>query len=308
VKADALWSVGRAPEAPAVWAEAETIARALGGPEILSRALQPRASGESLAGRRDVAEALADEALRCATTAGDDWAVAMAVFSKAMAASTIPELRQRVDQAAALLAAVGAVCHVAGLLASSAYGALCLGSDRYAKELLARAIPIASRLDDPSLWMLLRGNLGLAALLTGDTESAQREFREELRLCRELVHLPYASEGLRGLAAVAALHGDPHRAARLVGASDTHRYGQAYEAMEARLETAFFEGARARCGADAWNAAADKGAALSFDDAYASRSHAHRSDRTAKPPPHAHPFRGEPVRFSALASVRAWVF
>jgi hypothetical protein len=34
--------------------------------------------------------------------------------------------------------------------------------------------------------MLLQGNLGLAELLTGDTDAARHAFREELRLCREL--------------------------------------------------------------------------------------------------------------------------
>jgi predicted ATPase/class 3 adenylate cyclase len=267
VKAMALWSLGRAADHPAVWAEAEAIARALGDPVILSRALQPRVSGESLAGRHDVAEALADEALHCATTAGDDWTIAMAAFSKAMSASTVAELRERVDRAASLLAEVGNVYHLADALASSAYSALCQGSDRDAKDLVERAIPIARRLDDPSIWMLLRGNIGLAALLTGNTDAAGHAFREELRLCRELVDLPYASEGLRGLAAVAVVRGDLRRAARLVGASEAHRYGQPYEAMEARLDAAFFEAARARCGVDAWNAAADEGAGLSFEDA-----------------------------------------
>jgi predicted ATPase len=269
VKAMALWSLGRVAEQPAVWAEAEAIARALGDPAVLSRTLEPRAVGETLAGRADVADALADEALRCATTAGDEWTIAMAALGKAMAASNIDELRQRVDRASSLLAAVGNVYHLADMLGSAAYGALCLGSDRDAKELLERAIPIARRLDDPSIWMLLRGNAGLAAVLTGDTDAAREEFREELRLCRELVDLPYASEGLRGLAAVAAARDDLHRAARLVGASAAHRYGQPYEAIEARLDTAFFEAARTCYGVDAWHAAADEGGSLSFEGAIA---------------------------------------
>ena len=130
-----LWPLGRVAEQPAVWAEAEAIARALGDPLLLSRALEPRVVGETLAGRLEVAEALADEALRWATTAGDEWAIAMAAHAKAMAASTIGELRERVEQAASLLDEVGNVYCLASVLASAAYGALCLGSDRDAKEL-----------------------------------------------------------------------------------------------------------------------------------------------------------------------------
>jgi hypothetical protein len=269
IKANALPSLGRVAEQSAVWADAEAIARALGDPLLLSRVLEPRVVGETLADRRDVAEELADEALHWATTAGDDWAIAMAANAKAMAASTIEELRERVEQAATLLDEVGNVyCH-ASVLASTAYGALGLGNDRDAKELLERAMPIARQLDDPSMWMLVRGNLGLAELLTGDADAARHAFREELMLCRELVDRHYISEGLRGLAAVAAVHGDLRRAARLVGASSAHRYGQPFDVIEARLDASFFDAARARCGTKAWGAAAREGGVLTFDDAIA---------------------------------------
>jgi hypothetical protein len=42
-----------------------------------------------------------------------------------------------------------------------------------------------------------------------------------------------------------------------------------HEAIEARLDTAFFEAARTRYGVDAWNAAADEGGSLSFQAAIA---------------------------------------
>ena len=44
---------------------------------------------------------------------------------------------------------------------------------------------------------------------------------------------------------------------------------QPEDPVEARLDAAFFEPARARCGTDAWNAAAREGSALSFEDAIA---------------------------------------
>ena len=130
-------------------------------------------------------------------------------------------------------------------------------------------MPIARQLDDQSMWMLVRGNLGLAELLTGDTDAASHAFREELRRCRELVDRHYHSEGLRGVAAVAAVHGDLRRAARLVGASSAHRYGQPFDVIEARLDASFFDAARARCGTKAWDAAAREGGVLTFDDAIA---------------------------------------
>src|SRR6478735_817981 len=92
-----------------------------------------------------------------------------------------------------------------------------LGSDRDAERYLAKAIPLARELDDPRMWIVISGNFALAALFTGDTGAAAAAFREELVRCRSLVVYPFAPEGLRGLAAVAAVKRDGKRAARLVG-------------------------------------------------------------------------------------------
>ena len=78
-----------------------------------------------------------------------------------------------------------------------------------------------------------------------------------------------AFEGLRGLAAIATVHGDAKRAATLVGAADTHRYDNAEDPVGARLESTFFEPGRTRYGAAAWNAAAREGSALTFEAAIA---------------------------------------
>jgi predicted ATPase/class 3 adenylate cyclase len=282
-KAIALWPLGRGAEQPAALAGAEATARALADPLVLSLVLQVRArtligagarsarraSIESGSGGLDQADAFATEALDLATAAGDDWEIAMAAYERAIAAPDVAELRARVDRAAALLDHVGNVYCLADLLAAASYAALQMGSDSDAKEYAARATPTTRRLDNPFLWMLLRGNVGLAALLTGNTDAARQAFREELTLCRELVFLPFASEGLAGLAAVSAVHADDHRAARLVGAAAEHRYGQPRNPVDARLDATFFEPARTRHGADAWNAAAREGSALSFFDAIA---------------------------------------
>jgi predicted ATPase/class 3 adenylate cyclase len=264
-KVRALWRLGRGAERPAILAEAEAIARALADPRILAQVLLVRALESE---RPDVADALADEALDRATVAGDDWTSAQAVYAKAIAAPTITDLRERVDRAAERLDEVGNVYHLAHLFAAVSYRAVLLGGDRDAKDLVDRAIPLAHKLDTPYLWMMLQGNSGLACLLTGDTDAAAHAFREELRLCRELVLLPFASEGLLGLAAVAAVRGGEDRAARLCGAASAHVYDDPEEALVvARLQAAFFEAARARHGADAWDAAARDGRALSFEDA-----------------------------------------
>ena len=121
---------------------------------------------------------------------------------------------------------------------------------------LARAVALTRELDDPFQWMLVQRQVaGLAALLTDDIAGAAAAFREQLELARELVVLPAAFEGLRGLAAVAARHGDLDRAARLYGAAEAHRYGQPEHPVDVRVRDTFFAPARARHGTEAWDTA-----------------------------------------------------
>jgi predicted ATPase/DNA-binding SARP family transcriptional activator len=265
----ALWPLGRSAELPQAIAELDAGAAALGDPAILAQVQMLRLFPEIRAGRLDVADAIADEGLRWATLSGDRWTLAEAAWGKAEAASTVSELRVRVDTAAALLEDVGNVYQLANLLASASYQALCLGSEHDAKQFVDRAIPVIRDLGHPYLWMMLHGNRGLAALLTGDPNGAEQAFRAELRLCRELVVPPIASEGLLGLAAVAVARDDLHRAARLLGASAAQRYGEPADPVDARLDATYFHPARARHGADRWDTAAREGAALNFNDAVA---------------------------------------
>jgi hypothetical protein len=266
-KAIALWPLGREREQAATNVEATTIARELGEPLLLSRALRFQAENESL-GRARV-DALADEALHWATAAADEWQIALACEVKARRAPTAVELRDWVERAVSLLEGVGNIYYLGLLLINAEWVALNNGDDRDAIDFADRARPVVRELDSPFIWMVQHGNLGLASLFTGDTETARDAFGEGLKLCRELVHRGDASEGLQGLAAVAAVHGDNHRAARLVGAATAHRYGHPQDPVEERLYARFLAPARARHGTDRWDAAARDGSALSFEDAIA---------------------------------------
>ena len=107
------------------------------------------------------------------------------------------------------------------------------------------------------------------AFLVALSNGAADAFREQLQLARELVVLPLAYDGLGGLAAVATVHGELERAARLYGASRAHRSGDPDDPVDVRLRVTFFEPARVRHGPAAWEAAAREGAALGFEDAIA---------------------------------------
>jgi len=116
---------------------------------------------------------------------------------------------------------------------------------------------------------MLSGNTGLAALFTDDADAAHDAFRDELEICRELAVLPFAGEGLGGLAAVAIRRGELERAAWLLGAAEAHRHGQPKDVIDDRLRTTFFDPARGRLGEDAWDATVRRGAAMSFEVAIA---------------------------------------
>jgi hypothetical protein len=131
------------PEQPAIAVQAESLARGLGDPVLLSQALTTRAHEAALDGRSQVAVALADEALVWARAAGDEWEIACAARARAAAAATAPELRDRVDRAARLMYDVGNTYQLVHMLSSAARRALSIGSDVDARDFIDRAIPLA---------------------------------------------------------------------------------------------------------------------------------------------------------------------
>jgi predicted ATPase/class 3 adenylate cyclase len=262
-----LWPLGRGTEQAPLIERAAAIADEFGDPGLIARVLQWRSRLEAVVNHLDAATALANDALRHAAETDDEWEIATAWIAKALAAPTLADLRELVDEAASRATAVGNVVELAEMLGAAVYSALWEGSDSDARTFLDRAEPIARTLDDSSVLMMIRGNAGLTAVLTEDTDAARRAFREELEFCRQTVYLPFAHEGLLGLAAVAAIDGELQRAARLVGAAAAHRYGASHTPVDDRLDATFFDDARARYGADAWDAAARNGAALGFEEA-----------------------------------------
>ena len=118
---------GRVAEAPAILAESEAVARALGDPRLLAYVLNGCSAMWTIVGRSDAADAAADEALRCATAADDEWEIAEAWAKKAGAASNLSELRERVDRAALLLEAVGNVLRLGELFCQCRLRRVCHG-------------------------------------------------------------------------------------------------------------------------------------------------------------------------------------
>jgi predicted ATPase len=266
-KAAALWPLGRRAELFAAITEAETIARQLADPLLLSHTLQSLARLVGADGPVGGGAAIADEALDLARAAGDDWAIGMAAFATTIAAPTLGEWRERLERAAALLDTAGNAYHLARLFAAGIGMALGYGSERDARALVERATPLVRALDDPQSWSFLLCNGGLTALLTGDTDAADDAFSQDLRLARDVVAPRFAQESLLGLAAVAAVRDDAQRAAMLTGSAAAHRDDAPQNEIEVRIDAEFLGPARARHGPDTWDAAVREGASLSLPDA-----------------------------------------
>ena len=118
-------------------------------------------------------------------------------------------------------------------------------------------------------WMI--AGLGAVARETGDLQKARVKFEEALDRFRERDYRPGTAYALVSLASVEALEGRAERAARLFGASESHR-GEtvvtriAEEAVAIRIVN---ERARADLGDDAFEHARSAGAELSLDEAIA---------------------------------------
>jgi tetratricopeptide (TPR) repeat protein len=207
---------------------------------------------------------LAEEALAHARAARDDRLEATALAERALA---LPPSEATVEfaQAEAALLKLGSSRLLVGLYNNAAYNAIKEDRPELARPFLARAVPVLRKLGDPSYEIMQQGNLGLEALLTGSVDRAEAAFREQLRLCREhaIVHL--ASEGLGGMAAIAAHRGDAVRAAQLLGAAAA--IGPiADDDVTDRLEP-FFSAARKRLGEGEWLDAEARGRTCGFDEA-----------------------------------------
>jgi predicted ATPase/DNA-binding SARP family transcriptional activator len=209
--------------------------------------------------------ALAEEALPYAREAGDDGLIADALAVRALS-FRIADVEGEIAEVAALYRKVGDIYGLTAIYNNAAYVAIAQGSHERAATYLDEALVLAERSGEPLRRMWVYGNLGHASLFIGDLESAGARFAEQLTLCREHGVTWVASEGIGGLAAVAACQGEPERAARLLGAAESLAE-VLIDAVGAKLEEQFFAPAREQIGEERWCAAYADGARLGFDEA-----------------------------------------
>ena len=158
-------------------------------------------------------------------------------WQRAMAAEGADELRERVEIADSLLAAVGNRHQRAGMLASAAYMALTERSDRRRQGAPRPCDPPGARGRQPvpldaRAWQPGHGRAADGRRGGGRSGVQGRSWRSSASssCC------PSRPKALSGLAAVAAAGGDDARAARLAGAAAAHRYGEPRTVVDARLD------------------------------------------------------------------------
>jgi predicted ATPase/DNA-binding SARP family transcriptional activator len=273
-----LWDLGRTGEALALVAEAEPLARTIPDLVIRAEVLSSCAAINGFTGQGEEASRDADEALAIARASGDAWTTAMAAWAWALAAIGAEEFRTRLEEAARLLTGVGNAYHLHAMLCTAVTSAWRRGRDAEAIMYLARAVPLARGLPQPSRRLHMLDDVGLAALLRADTAAAEEAFREALTLSQDLGFGP-RPVALTGLAAVAAVQDRPERAARLAGAVAAYHDGADDDVVERRIATfvhddvverrlaTFLEPARLRYGPDTWDAFARRGAELNLQEA-----------------------------------------
>jgi predicted ATPase/DNA-binding SARP family transcriptional activator len=209
--------------------------------------------------------ALAEEALPYAREAGDDRLVADALAARALS-FPIDGVDAEVAETAALYRRVGDVYGLSSLYNNAGHQAVNQGSYELAMAYLAEALPVVETVGEPLRLSIVIGNLGLASLFMSDFQDARARFAEEIRLAYEHGLAWIASEGIAGLGAIAAHHGDDERAARLFGAAESIAE-VLVDPGAVRLEQDFLAPARERLGEQRWDAAYANGARLSVDEA-----------------------------------------
>jgi hypothetical protein len=220
--------------------------------------------------RNEEAFRWASEAERIARQTGDEEGRTEALMVMARTAPSMDEALALWKQAVQRLDTAGHRVWAMTLTSGLAYLAVGLGDYRAAQRLSADALERATTCGArEELVAAAQANAALAALFAGDLTAAQQGFANEVNAGIRLMDDILISEGLTGLAAIAAASGRDELAARLHGAADATGHAAASPVIGERLDERFFAPARERLGKGAWDAAHAAGRALKPSEALA---------------------------------------
>lgn len=161
------------------------LARPLGDPQLVGRALKSRSAAADLLGEHDIALADANEACALAAATTDFALQAEARSARAIALYMAGDSRAARDECLATIdlhRAVGDIYGEACELINLADIELETGDLDGAAGHLRAAEPLTLQLGSPDLASTLQGNMGLVAARAGDDASARRRFVAALRI------------------------------------------------------------------------------------------------------------------------------
>jgi predicted ATPase/DNA-binding XRE family transcriptional regulator len=146
---------------------------------------------------------------------------------------------------------------------------LCIGDTDSARAAIGDALQAYEEIGDQRFHARCLGYLGHAALIDRDTNRASALLRSSLTTFRHLAESGGTAEGLIGLAAVQALHGNATRAAMLAGAAERLRnsYAGRQLPLDERVSGRYLAVAEDLLGPQEWSQGWAKGRELPLDSA-----------------------------------------
>ncbi|HVF98273.1 MAG TPA: tetratricopeptide repeat protein, partial [Chloroflexia bacterium] len=145
------------------------------------------------------------------------------------------------------------------------------GNHAEAKASYAEALELFEEFGDRQSVAMILNNLGETALAQSNLEEASAYFKDGMVALRDIGNRAAVGGCLDGLAQIAAAEGNPERAALLFGATDgiMQATGEAVPVANRAEYAQIVAGVRDSLGKEAFEAAWDKGQAMSLDEAVA---------------------------------------
>ena len=214
---------------------------------------------------REAAQATAAEAVTVAVQT-NDLTLGSAHAAAAATASDLATAKQIAAKAAPLLERAGDLRTLSDLWDALGWLGLIEGALTEADQFFERALTLQKQTESPVDYAYSIGNRGHVAREQGDLATAATRYATTLTLCRTHGLRGPVYETLAALGAIAAVNGDPTRAAQLAGASEATRFGHPLTPLDHRLNEAILA-AKPQCERSAWEGAYAAGAQLGLDAA-----------------------------------------
>ena len=268
------WAQGDYPTARRLLHESLAICRELGDKHWTAHALSSLGLVALSQADLDAARAVCQESVALFQEVGDDWGEAFALRSlgdAALLAGDAGAARDLYQRSLALWRTVGDPWGTAMPLNDLGRLGSMSGDYASARASYEESVQLLRRVGDKWGLALVLSNLAYAILHLEDSQRARPVFQECLALWRELGNKTGMLHCLAGFGGLAAVQGQPARAARLLGAVDAGLKALSYQ-LEGANRAEFdrhLAVARAQMDDAAWAAAWDEGAKMTIDRAIA---------------------------------------